>query len=81
MCRIEGLDRDEAQQLFCLKAFKNDYPAKEYLELSYQVVDYASGLPLALDVLGSFLFGRPVNEWKSALVKKFPVKRFWITFK
>ncbi|XP_037495005.1 disease resistance protein RUN1 [Jatropha curcas] len=65
--RVEGLDQDEAFRLFCSKAFKNDYPTEEFLELSNHFVNYANGLPLALDVLGSFLFGRSINEWRSAL--------------
>ncbi|XP_028058067.1 TMV resistance protein N-like [Camellia sinensis] len=33
------------------------------------MVSYASGLPLALEVLGSYLFGRNIVEWKSAFDK------------
>ncbi|KAJ9167453.1 hypothetical protein P3X46_022104 [Hevea brasiliensis] len=65
--RVEGLSHDEALELFCLKAFKNDNPADDYVELSDHFVNYCNGLPLALDVLGSFLFGKSVNEWRSAL--------------
>ncbi|XP_031249162.1 TMV resistance protein N-like [Pistacia vera] len=64
--KAEVLDDDEALQLFSLKAF-DDQPSKEYVELSKCVVKYAGGLPLALKVLGSFLFGRSVEEWTSAL--------------
>ena len=42
-------------------------PEKGYRELSHKVVKYASGLPLALVTLGSFLVGRTVEEWHSAL--------------
>ena len=42
--------------------------------MSKEVLKYAAGLPLALKVLGSFLFGKSTNEWKSALkrLKEFP---------
>ncbi|XP_031261121.1 TMV resistance protein N-like [Pistacia vera] len=63
----EKLDDNEALQLFNLKAFKNYQPPKEYEQLSKHVLKYASGLPLALEVLGSFLFGRTTDEWESAL--------------
>ncbi|KAJ9176084.1 hypothetical protein P3X46_011434 [Hevea brasiliensis] len=63
----EGLSDDEALHLFCLKAFKSGYLADDYVELCNHFVNYCTGLPLALDVLGSFLVGKSVNEWRSAL--------------
>ncbi|KAK9205268.1 hypothetical protein WN943_015535 [Citrus x changshan-huyou] len=63
----EHLNYDEALGLFCLKAFKSHKPWKGYEQLSKSVVKYAGGLPLALKVLGSFLFGRTIAEWESAL--------------
>ncbi|KAH9725732.1 ADP-ribosyl cyclase/cyclic ADP-ribose hydrolase [Citrus sinensis] len=72
--KLEALTNDEAFRLLCLKAFDTHKPLEEYVELAKSVVRYASGLPLALKVLGSFLFGRPVHEWTSALerIKKDP---------
>ena len=40
-----------------------------YKELTYDVLKYANSLPLAIKVLGSFLCGRSVSEWRSALVR------------
>ncbi|KDO40286.1 hypothetical protein CISIN_1g000802mg [Citrus sinensis] len=65
--KLEALTYDEAFRLLCLKAFDTHKPFEEYVELAESVVKYASGLPLALKVLGSFLFGRAVHEWTSAL--------------
>ena len=62
-----GLNNDDASKLFCLKAFKNEQPKEGYMHLSQEVVKYASGLPLALVTLGSFLIGRTIDEWRSAL--------------
>ncbi|KAH9725830.1 ADP-ribosyl cyclase/cyclic ADP-ribose hydrolase [Citrus sinensis] len=72
--KLEALTNDEAFRLLCLKAFDTHKPLEEYVELAKSVVRYASGLPLALKVLGSFLFGRPAHEWTSALerIKKDP---------
>ncbi|KAJ0075563.1 hypothetical protein Patl1_34752 [Pistacia atlantica] len=67
--RAKSLVSKEALQLFSLKAFKQNHPAEEYIELSRSIVSYANGLPLALVVLGSYLCGRSVNEWRSALKK------------
>uniref|UniRef100_A0A2N9G493 Uncharacterized protein n=1 Tax=Fagus sylvatica TaxID=28930 RepID=A0A2N9G493_FAGSY len=71
---VEALDDDEALQLFSLKAFKKDHPAEYYAELSQAFVSYAKGLPLAIEVLGSFLFNRSIDEWKCELdrLKEFP---------
>ncbi|XP_059429970.1 disease resistance protein RPV1-like [Corylus avellana] len=44
-------------------------PRNDYGELSIGAVKYAGGLPLALVVLGSFLKGRSIDEWKSKLEK------------
>ncbi|KAL5776124.1 hypothetical protein ACOSP7_009050 [Xanthoceras sorbifolium] len=64
---VKGLEDDDALQLFRMKAFKNTEPKDDHVELSKQIVSYAKGLPLALEVLGSYLCGRTVEEWKSAL--------------
>uniref|UniRef100_A0A2N9GGH9 NB-ARC domain-containing protein n=1 Tax=Fagus sylvatica TaxID=28930 RepID=A0A2N9GGH9_FAGSY len=63
----EGLDYDESFHLFNLKAFKKEHPTEDFLELSQAFVNYANGLPLAIEVLGSSLFTRSIDEWNSAL--------------
>ncbi|XP_058216680.1 disease resistance protein RPV1-like [Rhododendron vialii] len=65
----EELTKDESLELFSWHAFKKDHPTDNYLGLSNQVVGYTGGLPLALEVLGSFLCGKSIPEWKSAIVK------------
>ena len=37
------------------------------MELSQEIISYASGLPLALKVLASFLFHRSIDAWKCAI--------------
>ncbi|XP_057445500.1 TMV resistance protein N-like isoform X2 [Lotus japonicus] len=63
------LNKSESLQLLCEKAFKGNQPKEDYLKLSQSVVEYAGGLPLALEVLGSFLCGRSLSDWEDALVK------------
>ncbi|KAM1030009.1 hypothetical protein FF1_033914 [Malus domestica] len=77
MYKVKPLTDDEALQLFCRKAFKKDQVGEDFLELSKNVVEYANGLPLAIEVLGSFLFGRSVEVWSSALdrLKENPDRR------
>ncbi|KAK9217674.1 hypothetical protein WN943_006302 [Citrus x changshan-huyou] len=65
--KVRGLDYVEALQLFHLKVSKGKQPTDDRVELSKYVVNYAGGLPLAIEVLGSFLCRRSVEEWKSAL--------------
>ena len=71
---VEGLKSDEALHLLSLKAFKRVHPPSDYIKLSKDVVNYAKGLPLAIEVLGSSLFNRSIDKWKSSLdkLKKFP---------
>ncbi|RDX76298.1 TMV resistance protein N, partial [Mucuna pruriens] len=66
---VQRLDTNKALQLFYRKAFKSDDIVKEYEELAYDALEYASGLPLAIKILGSFLFDRDISEWRSALAR------------
>ncbi|KAK8681888.1 hypothetical protein V6N13_054287 [Hibiscus sabdariffa] len=62
------LNPSNALRLFNLKAFHSDaVPKDDFIELSEHVVRYAGGLPLALEVLGSFLCGRGVVQWRNAV--------------
>ncbi|KAH9782186.1 ADP-ribosyl cyclase/cyclic ADP-ribose hydrolase [Citrus sinensis] len=61
------LNYHDALQLFNMKAFKIQKPLEECVQLSEGVHRYAGGLPLALEVLGSFLNGRSVDQWRSTL--------------
>ena len=75
--KAKELNNDEALQLFSRKAFKEDHPLEGYVELSKKAIWYAQGLPLALEVLGSFLKCRNPNRWESALgrLKEAPQKK------
>ncbi|XP_052195826.1 TMV resistance protein N-like isoform X2 [Diospyros lotus] len=64
---VEQLNHEEALELFCCKAFRKNQQTQGYKGLTDIVVYYAGGVPLALRVLGSFLFGRSIIEWQSAV--------------
>ncbi|XP_030936574.1 TMV resistance protein N-like [Quercus lobata] len=74
---VEGLSNEEALHLFNSKAFHEEHPLEDYLELCQAFVNYANGLPLAIEVLGSFLYNRRTFEWKSELdrLKEFPKRK------
>ncbi|BFG19741.1 hypothetical protein CerSpe_060150 [Prunus speciosa] len=65
----EKMDEEEALEFFSWHAFKRGYPHQEYLDLSKRVIRYCQGLPLALRVVGSFLFNRSIADWESHLEK------------
>ncbi|CAL5413906.1 unnamed protein product [Camellia sinensis] len=65
----EELDHEESLQLFSWHAFGKTNPLENYADLANGIVSYASGLPLALEVLGSYLSARNIVEWKSAFDK------------
>ncbi|XP_021976170.1 TMV resistance protein N-like [Helianthus annuus] len=66
---VSLLSDDEAMELFNKHAYREDEPIEDYEMLSKDVVSYADGLPLALEILGSFLYDKNKDEWKSALAK------------
>ncbi|KAI5555246.1 hypothetical protein POPTR_019G070300v4 [Populus trichocarpa] len=71
---VEELNSHEALQLFSLNAFKGNHPPKAYMELSITAINYAKGNPLALQVLGSYLFDKGRQFWESQLneIESFP---------
>ncbi|PWA54960.1 toll/interleukin-1 receptor (TIR) domain-containing protein [Artemisia annua] len=64
---VRLLSQDEGNRLFKKHAYNDKKPLKDYWELSLRVVSYADGLPLALKVLGSFLYDKDEKEWMSTL--------------
>ncbi|KAH0653786.1 hypothetical protein KY289_031464 [Solanum tuberosum] len=63
--RMGTLDKYESLQLFKQHDFKKNHLTKEFEDLSTQVIEHTGGLPVALKVLGSFLYGRGLDEWIS----------------
>ncbi|PNX97809.1 disease resistance protein (TIR-NBS-LRR class) [Trifolium pratense] len=65
---------NQSLQLFSCHAFQKPRPKTNFSELSTDVVAYCGGLPLALEVLGSYLYNRTKQEWRSVLskLKKIP---------
>ncbi|XP_028751293.1 TMV resistance protein N-like [Neltuma alba] len=67
--KIKEMDESESIELFSWHAFKQPSPKKVFVDLSRNIVAYSGGLPLALEILGSYLFEREKKEWRSVLNK------------
>ncbi|CAK8577105.1 unnamed protein product [Lathyrus sativus] len=67
--KVPLLNEKNSLQLLSRKAFKLDHIVSRYDKLAFQILCYTNGLPLAIKVLGSFLFGRNISEWESALAR------------
>ncbi|XP_020222472.1 disease resistance protein RPP5 isoform X3 [Cajanus cajan] len=64
---VKELNKNNALQLLTWKGFKTEIVDPSYEEVLNCVVTYASGLPLALEIIGSNLFGKSIKEWRSAI--------------
>ncbi|XP_042519601.1 disease resistance protein RUN1-like [Macadamia integrifolia] len=76
--RPQELDCKQSLQLFSLHAFSTDQPHEDYMQISHDVVRYSGGLPLTLEVVGSYLLDiRSKEEWESTLqkLKEIPLEK------
>ncbi|XP_024629107.1 disease resistance protein RUN1 [Medicago truncatula] len=69
VCTMKEMEEKDPLELFSWHAFRQPSPIKNFSELSRTVVAYCGGLPLALEVIGSYLYGRTKQEWESVLLK------------
>ncbi|PWA67960.1 NB-ARC domains-containing protein [Artemisia annua] len=66
----------EAHRLFCQSAFEHGPPTHVFEKWSDDIVKLAGGLPLALTVYGSMLYGKEDSYWKEMLkrLQEYPPK-------
>ncbi|GJW63549.1 NB-ARC domains-containing protein [Tanacetum coccineum] len=64
---MKFLDEHQSLQLFGSYAFKTKDSSRGFKEVAEEVVKYVQGHPLALIVLGRFLYGKTVKQWVSEL--------------
>ncbi|KAL4645675.1 hypothetical protein ACB092_02G251600, partial [Castanea dentata] len=67
--KVEELNSSEARDLFNMHAFRKNEPEQEYSNLAEQIISYADGLPLALEIMGSDLYGKSKDQWTCASLK------------
>lgn len=64
---VKEFNDTEARELFRWNAFRNREVDPSYLEIIKHAISYASGLPLALETIGSNLNRKTLDQWESAL--------------
>nr|XP_007134215.1 hypothetical protein PHAVU_010G029000g [Phaseolus vulgaris]XP_007134216.1 hypothetical protein PHAVU_010G029000g [Phaseolus vulgaris]ESW06209.1 hypothetical protein PHAVU_010G029000g [Phaseolus vulgaris]ESW06210.1 hypothetical protein PHAVU_010G029000g [Phaseolus vulgaris] len=76
--RMIPMNRNESLELLSWHAFREAKPKQDYHFLAERVVAYCGGLPLALEVIGSYLYERTKEEWNRVLLKlkKIPKLKF-----
>ncbi|KAH9778682.1 Disease resistance-like protein DSC1 [Citrus sinensis] len=67
--QMEELVDDDALRLFSRHAFGGDHPHESHTELACKTIKYARGVPLALEVLGRYLYGKTREVWENAKSK------------
>jgi hypothetical protein len=74
---MDGLDEQQAMELFSWKAFRQSTPPYDFASITNEVVDACQGLPLSLEVTGSWLSTkRNPQEWKECLSQLKTAKPF-----
>ncbi|XP_030441278.2 disease resistance protein RPV1-like isoform X2 [Syzygium oleosum] len=66
---LTEMDFDHSLQLFSKHAFREDHPPAEYVPLSEKAVKICGHLPLALEIIGSFLARNDKKFWETTLEK------------
>ncbi|XP_059648009.1 disease resistance protein L6-like [Cornus florida] len=59
----------QSLKLFSIHAFRRESPPEDYVSISREVASNAAGLPLALEVMGSFLSDKGIKDWEDTLKK------------
>lgn len=75
---VEVLEVSQSKELFSRHAFEGNPVPEPHVQLLNDIVHYCGGLPLALQVLGSHLFNKPLKEWKHTLDKVRSIPMFEI---
>ncbi|MED6119976.1 hypothetical protein PIB30_016777 [Stylosanthes scabra] len=83
MYELDKLNDKDSLELLSLKALKTNKVDQSHLDILSNVVTYASGLPLALEVIGSNFVGKSIDQWKSALdqYRRIPNKKIQTVLK
>ncbi|KAF8019341.1 hypothetical protein BT93_G0115 [Corymbia citriodora subsp. variegata] len=64
---LKQMNNDHAFQLFCKYALTEKPHQEEFSSLAEDIILAAGGIPLVIEVVGSFLRGKTIEFWKEAL--------------
>ncbi|CAN6699068.1 unnamed protein product [Malus baccata var. baccata] len=64
---VQKLEDDKALELFSWNAFKRNRPPDDYLSLARRAIVHAQGLPLALNLISSYLRNESIGRWQAVL--------------
>jgi len=81
--RVKLMKADESLELLSWHAFREAKPKQGYHFLAKRLVDYCGGLPLSLEVVGTYLLERTQEEWNRVLLRlgNIPELGFYHIFK
>ena len=66
---VKLMKANESLELLSWHAFREAKPTEEYRSLARRVVAYCGGLPLTLEVIGTYLRERTTEEWNRVLLR------------
>ncbi|XP_010052395.2 disease resistance protein RPV1 [Eucalyptus grandis] len=66
---VKPMAADQSLHLFYRHAFGGSFPHEDYPKLSKEIISTAGGLPVAIEVIGSFLYRKNKNIWIETLQK------------
>ncbi|KAK3419700.1 hypothetical protein EUGRSUZ_G00371 [Eucalyptus grandis] len=64
--KLKEMNSDHAFQLFC-SVLREKPLKKEFSSLVCEIISATGGIPLVIEVVGSFLRGKPIEFWKEAM--------------
>jgi len=77
---IQEMNESESLELFSWHAFKQPIPIEDFATHSTDVVAYSGRLPLALEVLGSYLSDCEITEWQKCIPHDQVQKKLKVSF-
>ncbi|XP_074314711.1 disease resistance protein RGA2-like [Silene latifolia] len=62
---LKGLSDEHSWDLFQMKAFGDGNKPPEFVEIGKKIVKKSSNVPLSIMVIGTLLYGQPIDKWQT----------------